>query len=170
MWPAWPMGTGDVGCGSGPSPRADAAALRLATRKVQDVTVMERFGPTTPAGPPAVATSAGPRGAVGGPSTPEAATGVTDHSVDEGAWDPSGPVARTSSYAGLLGIGAVAGVALGTTVGGVAGWSGTTLTVAALVGFDLGVLVGAGAGDLLARRARAATAARTAAQDPTRAS
>jgi hypothetical protein len=72
-------------------------------------------------------------------------------------WDGAAVVAPTTgSYAGLLGIGAAAGSAAGVGVGAMVGATGPLLTFAALIGLDVGVLLGAGAGAMLARRHRRA--------------
>lgn len=70
-------------------------------------------------------------------------------------WDGAAVVTPSStSFGGLLGIGAAAGSAAGVGVGALIGATGPVLTFAALIGLDIGVLLGAGAGALLARRQR----------------
>ncbi|WP_211262478.1 hypothetical protein [Nitriliruptor alkaliphilus] len=78
-------------------------------------------------------------------------------STASSSWDGAAVVVPASaSYGGLLGIGAVAGSAAGVGVGALIGVTGPVLTFAALIGLDIGVLLGAGAGALLARRHRRA--------------
>lgn len=102
------------------------------------MTVMERFG--LPTG-----------------SLPDA------HDVVPAAWSPprrdardAAPDAaqsqRGSSFDGLLALGALTGSAVAGGFAYLVGWTGSAASVAALVGLDVGVLVGAGTGSVLARR------------------
>lgn len=81
------------------------------------------------------------------------------HDVVPAAWSPTGPdtpdavVSRgASSFDGLLALGALTGSAVAGGFAYLVGWTGTAASVAALVGLDVGVLVGAGTGSVLARR------------------
>jgi hypothetical protein len=117
------------------------------------VTVMERFDAPTDRAVSTMRDAALehpwdrlPRAAAPPASEPEPAS-VT-------GWDGDAIVVPTSSYVGLLALGAVAGTTAAAVFGAVVGWSGTLVTFAALVGLDVGVLVGAGIGGLVARRQR----------------
>lgn len=103
------------------------------------MTVMERFD--IPAGSSVATHDAVPRAwAVAEPAAPER--------------DASLVARRTSSFDGLLALGALTGSAVAVGFGYLLGWNGTSATIAALVGLDVGVLVGAGAGTVLARHHR----------------
>jgi hypothetical protein len=76
---------------------------------------------------------------------PPAPTGSTPP-----AHDPS-PVAAT--HEGLVLVGAIGGLAAGSGLGTLVGWPGTTVAVAAIVGLDVGLLLGAALGALRTRGA-----------------
>lgn len=94
---------------------------------------------------------------------------TTDPADDDAltAWDAAAIVPPASSHSGLVAIGALAGSAAAVGVGAVVGWTGSTTTFAAMIGLDIGVLVGAAAGVVLGRhharlvRQRVAAAGRT---------
>lgn len=116
-------------------------ALRVArARRWKTVTVMERFD--LRAGSSAATHAAVPAAwTVAAPEAP--------------AWDANVVVPRRpGSFDGLLALGALSGSALAVGAGYLLGWTGTSATIAALVGLDVGVLVGAGAGTVLARHHR----------------
>lgn len=102
------------------------------------MTVMERFD--LPTGSPADARDGVP--AAWSPPRPDTREPALDAVVSRGA----------SSFDGLLALGALAGSAVAGGFALLVGWTGTAASVAALVGLDVGVLVGAGTGSLLARR------------------
>jgi hypothetical protein len=76
---------------------------------------------------------------------PSAATGSTPP-----AHDPS-PVA--ASHEGLVLVGAIGGLTVGSGLGTLVGWPGTTVAVAAIVGLDVGLLLGTAVGALRTRLA-----------------
>ncbi len=90
-------------------------------------------------------------------STEASTSDPTPASVTTAATSPAAPVstphrATSAPFDGLMAVGAVGGSAVALIVAELAGLTGTTATVAVLVGLDVGVLVGAGAGGWLARR------------------
>lgn len=106
----------------------------------------------TPAG---TATVVAPAAAATTAARHAAAPDVTTGPADDDAltvWDAAAIVPPASSHSGLVAIGALAGSAAAVGVAAVVGWTGPTTTFAALIGLDIGVLVGAAAGAVLGRR------------------
>jgi hypothetical protein len=77
---------------------------------------------------------------------------VDEPPVADGAPPPVDAAPPVVAHDGLLLVGAIGGLAAGSGLGALVGWPGTTVAVAAIIGLDVGLLLGAGVGSLLAGR------------------